>query len=196
MSGPDNLYLLGQRLGLAAVTASTKFTQLTDHLRIHGDTPGEKFERDARLEWDKFTALAIAFTARFMVVCGAGSRKKARELERKLVGQMKMLQSSEEDFAEFKPAIESLAATAREFAVKMALLVEKAVLAGGDPGHLGRSPEAREPMYWLSRAAITFTGQLILACSTDKQATRDRIDELERVLFAHLDNAPWYGTDK
>ena len=196
MSGPDSLYLLGQRLGLAAISASAKFTQLTEHLRVNGDTPGAKIEHDARVGWDKFTALAIAFTARFMVVCGAGSRKKARELERKLIGQMKMLQSSSEDFAQFKPAIETLAATAREFSLKMALLVERAMRTGADPMSLGRNPEAREPMYWLSRAAIVFTGQLLLACSPDKEATRGRVEEMERVLFAHLDNAPWYESNE
>ena len=189
MKGPNSLYSLGQRLGLAATAHTIKLAQLVKHVRGNEGT-NSKLEREVHEAWDKLARAAIAFTLRFMVVCGAGSRKKAREVEQTLNENLTRL---EDPSGKFTQIIESLSGSARTFATKMKELDARCQETGVDPYKLGKSAEAREPLYWLSRGAITFTMQLLVACSTTNQdAVRDKALETETALVAHLDNVPWY----
>lgn len=185
-----SLYILGQRLGAAAVAHALTATRFAEHLRANGGVRDRQIERDARDAVDKLASAAIAFTLHFMIVCGAGSRKKARELEGKLNGHLRALENPSPDF---KQVLENFFDAARIFATKMAELIDHVQSTNVDAHHLGQQAAAREPLYWLSRGAITFTAQLIVECSVNRDETAGKAADLETALVAHLDDVPWYG---
>lgn len=191
MTASDNLYVLMQRLGMAAITQTTKTAQLAEQRR-RSDISDIVLEREARAQLDQLLCASISFTARLVVVCDLGTAEDARELERKLVASLK---ASGTLSAEFQQAIENLAESALTYAMVMTALAMDCAATGADPTKIGTSVPAREQAHRLSRAAVTFTTKLTVACSADQEAASDMASEMEERLLARLDEVPWHEDD-
>jgi hypothetical protein len=166
-----------ERLGMAAIAQAVKMAKLTaQRANFH--------EHKAVIvdDMDRVQRCAIALTTQLILARGLGAAVHTRGLEEKLVAS---LSGAFEECTPLQEATELLIRSAADYSNKMAVLVDHCSKSGTDPFDV--RADGYEQTHKLARAAIVFTMQLTVACSTDRSAASVNAHGMEQLLVAALD---------